>query len=147
MPESEGVRLLEGRLAEQAVEGALDRADARVRELEAERQGAGAALQARMEGLRLDLTRTEGRLLEAREREAQQEAQSRTGSAFATLDDILSLGDPSVVWGGLRPKASTATRPPLPDRRREREEEEVSSSRRQRPSEGERREAPDVPPG
>ncbi|MQM20131.1 hypothetical protein Taro_053146 [Colocasia esculenta] len=51
--------------------GALDQAETRVRELEAERQGAGAALQAQMESLRLDLTRTEGRLLEAREREAE----------------------------------------------------------------------------
>ncbi|MQL74584.1 hypothetical protein Taro_006939 [Colocasia esculenta] len=206
MLESEAERLLEGRLAEQAVEterlraemrtlreelarvrasqdmgasssvqpaggdlavwlqGALDRAEARVRELEAERQGAGATLQVQMESLRLDLTRMEGRLLEAREREAemaqaqiavdyeilknrvlkkhreqqrqaQQEAQVRTGSAFTSLHDILSLGDPSVVRGGLRPEASTATRPPLPDRHWEREEEEVSSSRRQRPSE------------
>ncbi|MQL85797.1 hypothetical protein Taro_018321 [Colocasia esculenta] len=75
------------------------------------------------------------------QRQAQQATPARTGSAFASLDDIVSLGDPSVVRGGLqRPKASTASRPPLPDRRREREEEEVSSSRRQRPSEGERRE-------
>ncbi|MQM16109.1 hypothetical protein Taro_049063 [Colocasia esculenta] len=50
------------------LQGALDQAEARVWELEAERQGAGAALQAQMESLRLDLTRTEGRLLEARER-------------------------------------------------------------------------------
>ncbi|MQL84769.1 hypothetical protein Taro_017280 [Colocasia esculenta] len=133
---------------------ALDRAEAR-------RQGVGATLQTQMESLRLDLMRTEGRLLEAREREreverarvqiavdyeilnnrvlkkcreqqwqAQQEAQARTGLAFASLDDILSLGDPSVVRGGLRPEASTATRPPLLDWRREREEEEVSSSHR-----------------
>ncbi|MQM22073.1 hypothetical protein Taro_055120 [Colocasia esculenta] len=247
MPESQGVRLLEGRLAEQEVElarlrtevrtlrgelsraqasrdtgasssaqpaggdlavrlhGALDRAEARVRELEeqareigAERQGGRVAtLQAQMESLRLELEakisgleakrRTmvtaieelrddratmRGRLLEAREREreaetarariaadyeilkdrvlkkrreqqrqAQQATQARTGSAFSSLDDIVSLGDPSVVRGGVqRPEASTASRPPLPDRRREREEEEVSSSRRQRPAEGERRE-------
>ncbi|MQL93999.1 hypothetical protein Taro_026655 [Colocasia esculenta] len=213
MPGSEAVRLLEGRLAEQAVEverlraetrslrdelarvrasrdvgasssarptsgdsavrlqKALDQVEARVRELEAERQGAGATLQAQMESLRLELTRTEGRLLKVRKREreaerawgqtavdyeilknrvlkkrqeqqrqAQQEAQARTGSAFASLDDILSLGDPSVARGGLRSEASIATRPPLLDWCREREEEEVSSSRRQRPSEGERRE-------
>ncbi|MQL69979.1 hypothetical protein Taro_002275 [Colocasia esculenta] len=224
MPESQAVRLLEGRLTEQAVElerlrvetrtlgagasssaqpvrgdlevrlqEALDRAQVRVQELEAssqmletrvaeleaEWQGAGATLRAQMESLRLELTRVEGRLLEARERErearereretdraqieiaknyeilkdwvlkkrreqqqaAQQEAQGRTSSAFASLDDIVSLGDPFVVRGGLqRPEALTASRPPLPDRRREREEEEVSSLRRQRPSEGERRE-------
>ncbi|MQM23866.1 hypothetical protein Taro_056936 [Colocasia esculenta] len=72
-------------------------------------------------------------------RQAQQATPARTGSAFASLDDIVSLGDPSVVRGGVqRPEASTASRPPLPDRRREREK--VSSSRRQRPAEGERRE-------
>ncbi|MQL88766.1 hypothetical protein Taro_021333 [Colocasia esculenta] len=44
-----------------------------------------------------------------------------------TEDDIVSLGDPSVVRGGLpRPEASTALRPPLPERHREREEEEAS---------------------
>ncbi|MQL82342.1 hypothetical protein Taro_014820 [Colocasia esculenta] len=75
------------------------------------------------------------------QRAALRETPARTGSAFASLDDIVSLGDPSVVRGGLqRPEALTASRPPLPDRHREREEEEVSSSRRQRPSEGERRE-------
>ncbi|MQL99524.1 hypothetical protein Taro_032242 [Colocasia esculenta] len=110
MPESQALHLLEGRLAEQAVEmerlhaetrtleelarvrasqddgasssaqpargdleirlqKALDRAQARVQELEAERQGGGVAtLQAQMDGLRLQLVRTEGRLLEARER-------------------------------------------------------------------------------
>ncbi|MQM20959.1 hypothetical protein Taro_053989 [Colocasia esculenta] len=115
MPESEAVRLLEGRLAEQAVEverlraktrslrgelasvrasrdvgasssvqpasgdlavqlqEALDQAEARVRELEAERQGVGATLQAQMESLWLYLTRTERRLLEAREREKEAE--------------------------------------------------------------------------
>ncbi|MQM21236.1 hypothetical protein Taro_054270 [Colocasia esculenta] len=246
MPESQAVRLLEGRLAEQEVElarlrtevrtlrgellraqasrdagvsssaqpaggdlavrlqRALDRAETRVRELEeqareigAQRQGGDvASLQAQMESLRLELEarisgleserRTmvtameelrddratmRGRLLEAREREreaetarariaadyeilkdrvlkkrreqqqqAQQATPGRTGSAFASLDDIVSLGDPSVVRGGVpRPEASTASRPPLPDRRREREEEEVSSSRRQRPTEGEQR--------
>ncbi|MQL70861.1 hypothetical protein Taro_003185, partial [Colocasia esculenta] len=210
MPESQAVRLLEGRLAEQEVEltrlrtevrtlreelarahasrdagvsssaqsargglatrlqEALDRAEARVRELETERADRGVAtLQSQMESLRLELVRVEGRLLEAREREkeardrerdadraradiardyeilkdrvlrrrreqqrtAQQEAPARTASAFTSLDDIVSLGDPSVVRGGLpRPEASTASRPPLPDRRREREEEEVSSS-------------------
>ncbi|MQL98741.1 hypothetical protein Taro_031456 [Colocasia esculenta] len=232
MPESQAVRLLEGRLTEQEVElarlrtevrtlrgellraqesrdagasssaqpdggdlavrlqGALDRAEARVRELEeqaresgAERQGGDVAtLQAQMESLRLELEarisgleaerRTmvtvmeelrddratmRGRLLEAREREreaemarariaadyeilkdqvlkkrreqqrqAQQATPARTGSAFASLDDIVSLGDPSMVRGGglPRPEASTASRPPLPDRHREREEEE-----------------------
>ncbi|MQL70649.1 hypothetical protein Taro_002956, partial [Colocasia esculenta] len=74
------------------------------------------------------------------QRQAHPETPVRTGSVFGSLNDILSLGDPSVVWGGLRPEASMATRPPRPDRRREREEEEVSSSHRQRPSEGERRE-------
>ncbi|MQM22383.1 hypothetical protein Taro_055433 [Colocasia esculenta] len=247
MPESQAIRLLEGRLAEQEVEltrlraevrtlreelsrarasrdagasssaqpargdltirlqEALDRAEARVRELEeqareigAQRQGGDVAtLQAQMESLRLELEarisgleaerRTmvtameglrddratmRGRLLEAREsqreaetarsriaadyeilkdrvlkkrreqqRQAQQATPARTGSAFASLDDIVSLGDPSVVRGGVqRPEASTASRPPLPDRRREREEDEVSCSRRQRPAEGERRE-------
>ncbi|MQM06520.1 hypothetical protein Taro_039346 [Colocasia esculenta] len=75
------------------------------------------------------------------QRQTQQEAAGRMGSVFGSLDDIVSLGDPSVGRGvGARPEASTATRPPVPDRRREREEEEVSSSRRPRPSEGERRE-------
>ncbi|MQM13398.1 hypothetical protein Taro_046322 [Colocasia esculenta] len=113
---------------------ALDRAQARVQELEAERQGGGVAtLQAQMDGLRLELVRTEGRLLEARERQsqaeadwvraieeraravadleflkdrmlrkrreqqrqAQQEAAVRSGSVFGSLDDIVSLGDPS----------------------------------------------------
>ncbi|MQL76832.1 hypothetical protein Taro_009245 [Colocasia esculenta] len=232
MPESQAIRLLEGRLAEQEVEltrlraevrtlrgellraqtsrdagasssaqpvggdlavrlqRALDRAEARVRELEeqareigAQRQGGDAAtLQAQMESLRLefearisgleaerrtmvtameelrdDRATMRGRLLEAREREreaetarariaadykilkdrvlkkrreqqrqAQQATPARTGSAFASLDDIVSLRDPSVVRGGVsRPEASMASRPPLPDRRREREEEEL----------------------
>ncbi|MQL98273.1 hypothetical protein Taro_030976 [Colocasia esculenta] len=147
---------------------ALDRAQARVQELEAERRTMAAA----MEELRDDRATMRGRLLEAREREreaeiarariaadyeilkdrvlkkrreqqrqAQQATPVRTGSTFASHEDIVSLGDPSMVRGGLqRPEASTVSRPPLPDRRREREEEEVSSSRRQRPSEGERRE-------
>ncbi|MQL82975.1 hypothetical protein Taro_015457 [Colocasia esculenta] len=194
MPESQAVRLLEGRLVEQAVElerlraetrtlpargdlavqlqEALDRAQARVQKLEAERQGGGVAtLQAQMDGLRLELVRTEGRLLEARERQsqaeadrgraieereravadleflkdrmlkkyreqqrqAQQEAAGQSGSVFGSLDDIVSLGDPSAGrGGGQRPEASVASRPPLPDRRREREEEEVSNSHRQR---------------
>ncbi|MQL78888.1 hypothetical protein Taro_011328 [Colocasia esculenta] len=98
MPESQAIRLLEGRLAEQEVElarlrtevrtlmaeqqrvwasrdagasssaqpivgdlavrlqGALDRAEARVRELEAEREGSGVTtLQAQMEALRLEM--------------------------------------------------------------------------------------------
>ncbi|MQL70498.1 hypothetical protein Taro_002804 [Colocasia esculenta] len=158
---------------------ALDRAEARVRELEAEMEALRLEMEterrtmaAAMEELRDDRATMRGRLLEAREREreaeaarariaadyeilkdwvlkrrweqqrqAQQATPARTRSAFASLDDIVSLGDPSVVRGGLqRPEASTASRPPLPNRRREREEEEVSSSRRQRPSEGERRE-------
>ncbi|MQL80280.1 hypothetical protein Taro_012718 [Colocasia esculenta] len=52
---------------------ALDRAQARVQELEAEGGGV-ATLQAQMDGLRLELVRTEGRLLEARERQSQAEA-------------------------------------------------------------------------
>ncbi|MQM02684.1 hypothetical protein Taro_035450 [Colocasia esculenta] len=121
---------------------ALDRAQARVqelemktRELEAERQGGGVAtLQAQVESLRLEVSKMEGRMLEARERQshaeadrvraiearvqavvdleflknrvlkkrqeqqrqAQQEAAGRTGSVFGSLDDIMSLGDPSV---------------------------------------------------
>ncbi|MQL93662.1 hypothetical protein Taro_026303 [Colocasia esculenta] len=171
------------------LQDALDRAQARVQELEeqtrevgAERQGGGVTtLQAQMESLRLqfearisdleaewrtmatameelrdDRATMRGRLLEAREREreaeaarariaadyeilkdrvlkkrqeqqrqAQQATPARTGSAFVSLDDIVSLGDPSVVQGGLQwPEASTASRPPLPDQRREREEEE-----------------------
>ncbi|MQM06213.1 hypothetical protein Taro_039034, partial [Colocasia esculenta] len=217
MPESQAIRLLEGRLAEQEVEltrlraeirtlraeqqrvrashdagasssaqlargdlavrlqEALDRANERIQELEAERQEGGVAtLQAQVEALRLDLSRMEGRMtafrdsardaevekirdIEARvqavadleflknrvlkkrreqQRQTQQEAAGRMGSVFGSLDDIVSLGDPSVERGaGARPEASTATRPPVPDRRREREEEEVSSSRRPRPSE------------
>ncbi|MQL90428.1 hypothetical protein Taro_023040, partial [Colocasia esculenta] len=125
--------------------------------METERRTMAAA----MEELRDDRAIMRGRLLEAREREreaetarariaadyeilkdrAQQATPARTSSAFASLDDIVSLGDPSAVRGGVqRPEASMASRPPLPDRRREREEEEVSSSRRQRPAEGERRE-------
>ncbi|MQM19118.1 hypothetical protein Taro_052117 [Colocasia esculenta] len=147
---------------------ALDRANERIQELEAE-----------VEALRLDLSRMEGRMIafwdSARDAEAekiraikvrvqaiadleflknrvlkkrweqqrqtQQEAAGRMGSVFGSLDDIVSLGDPSVGRGaGAHPEASTATRPPIPDRCREREEEEVSSSRRLRPSEDERRE-------
>ncbi|MQM01536.1 hypothetical protein Taro_034290 [Colocasia esculenta] len=214
MPESQAVRLLEGRLAEQEVElarlrtevrtlreeqqrvwasrdagasssaqpaggdlavrlqEALDRANERIQELEAEAGGV-ATLQAQVEALRLDLSRMEGRMtalrdsvrdaeaekiraIEARvqavadleflknrvlkkRREQQrqtQEAAERMGSMFGSLDDIVSLGDPSVRRGaGARPEASTATRPPVPDRRRERKEEEVSSSCRPRPSE------------
>ncbi|MQL86500.1 hypothetical protein Taro_019030 [Colocasia esculenta] len=215
--ESQAIRLLEGRLAEQEVElerlraevqtlggaaegageprcrgelvrpasggdlavrlqEALDRANERIQELEAERQVRGVAtLQAQVEALRLDLSRMEGRMttfrdsardaeaekiraIEARvqaivdleflknrvlkkcreqQRQTQQEAAGRMGSVFGSLDDIVSLGDPSVGRGaGARPEASTVTRPPVPDRRREREEEEVSSSRRPRPSEG-----------
>ncbi|MQM11767.1 hypothetical protein Taro_044676, partial [Colocasia esculenta] len=166
---------------------ALDRAQARVQEIEEQAREVGAegggvaTLQAQMESLRLqfevrisdleaeqrtmatameelrdDRATMRGRLLEAREREreaeaarariavdyeilkdrvlkkrrkqqrqAQQATPARTGSAFASLDDIVSLGDPSVVRGGLqRPEASTASRPPLLDQRREREEEE-----------------------
>ncbi|MQL85265.1 hypothetical protein Taro_017781 [Colocasia esculenta] len=197
MPESQAIRLLEGRLAEQEVEltrlraevrtlkeelararasrdlsasslaqpargdlanrlqEALDRAQARVQELEEQTRAVGA--EAQMESLRLELeARISGleaerrtmvtameelrddratmraRLLEAREREreaetarariaadyeilkdrvlkkrreqqrqAQQAMPVRTGSAFASLDDIVSLGDPSVVRGGV----------------------------------------------
>ncbi|MQL82229.1 hypothetical protein Taro_014700 [Colocasia esculenta] len=65
---------------------ALDRAQVRVRKLEAssqvlgtrvaelEAEGAGATLQAQMDGLRLELVRTEGLLLEVRERQSQAEA-------------------------------------------------------------------------
>ncbi|MQM16888.1 hypothetical protein Taro_049850 [Colocasia esculenta] len=57
---------------------ALDRAQARVQELEVERQGGGVAtLQAQMDDLRLELVRTEGRLLEARDRQSQAEAVGR----------------------------------------------------------------------
>ncbi|MQL75062.1 hypothetical protein Taro_007430 [Colocasia esculenta] len=100
MPESQAVRLLEGRLAEQEVElarlrtevrtlrvrashdagasssaqptggdlavllqEALDRANERIQELEAERQAGGVAtLQAQVEALQLDLSRMEGRM-------------------------------------------------------------------------------------
>ncbi|MQL93483.1 hypothetical protein Taro_026124 [Colocasia esculenta] len=147
MPESQAVRLLEGRLAEQEVEltrlrtevraleeelarvrtsrnagassfaqpvrgdlavrlqEALDRAEARVRELEAEREGSGVTtLQAQMEALRLEMEterRTmvaaieelrddratmRGRLLEAREREREAEA---ARARIATDYDIL----------------------------------------------------------
>ncbi|MQL97931.1 hypothetical protein Taro_030622, partial [Colocasia esculenta] len=59
------------------------------------------------------------------QRQTQQEAAGRMGSVFGSLDDIVSLGDPFVGRGaGARPVASTATRPPVPDRRREREEEQ-----------------------
>ncbi|MQM22127.1 hypothetical protein Taro_055175 [Colocasia esculenta] len=197
MPESQAVRLLEGRLAEQEVE--LARLRTEVRTLRAEQQrvrashdagasssaqpaggdlarqaGGVATLQAQVEALRLDLSRMEGRMttfqdsardaeaekiraIEARvqavadleflknrvlkkrreqQRQTQQEAAGRMGSVFGSLDDIVSLGDPSVGRGaGARPEASTTMRPPVPDRRREREEEEVSSSRRPRPSE------------
>ncbi|MQM15871.1 hypothetical protein Taro_048823 [Colocasia esculenta] len=210
MSESQDVRLLEGRLAEQEVEltrlrtevktfrvrashdaeasssaqpaggdlavrlqKALDRANERIQELEAEAGGV-ATLQAQVEALQLDLSRMEGRMtafrdsardaeaekvraIEARvqaiadleflknrvlkkrreqQRQTQQEADGRMGSVFGSLDDIVSLGYPSVGRGaGARPEASTATRPPVPDRRREREEDEVSSSHRPRPSE------------
>ncbi|MQL78058.1 hypothetical protein Taro_010481 [Colocasia esculenta] len=222
MPESQAIRLLEGRLAEQEVEltrlraevrtlraeqqrvrashdagasssaqpargdlavrlqEALDRVNERIQELEAERQAGGVAtLQAQVEALRLDLSRMEGRMTAFRDsamdagaekiraikaqvqaiadleflknrvlkkrreqqRQTQQEATGRMGSVFGSLDDIVSLGDPSIGRGaGARPEASTTTRPPVLDRRREREEEEVSNSRMPRPSEGERRE-------
>ncbi|MQL75757.1 hypothetical protein Taro_008132 [Colocasia esculenta] len=119
-----------------------DRATMRGRLLEArEREREAETARARIAA---DYEILKDRVLKKRrehQRQAQQGTPARTGSAFASLDDIVSLGDPSVVRGGLqRPESSTASRPPLPDRRREREEEEVSSSRRQRPSEGERRE-------
>ncbi|MQL69163.1 hypothetical protein Taro_001470 [Colocasia esculenta] len=210
MSESQAVRLLEGRLAEQEVELARLRTEVWTLRAEQQRvrasQDAGASssaqpaggdlavrlqealdranewiqeLEAEVEALRLDLLRMEGRMtafrdsardaeakkiraIEARvqaiadleflknrvlkkrrekQRQTQQEAAGRMGSVFGSLDDIVSLGDPTVGRGaGARPEASTATRPPVPDRRRESEEEEVSSSRRLRPSEGERRE-------
>ncbi|MQM11866.1 hypothetical protein Taro_044778 [Colocasia esculenta] len=174
------------------LQGALDRAEARVQELEEQAREIGAQMESlrleleakisgleaerrtmvtAMEELRDDRATMRGRLLEAREREreaetarariaadyeilkdrvlkkrreqqrqAQQATPARTGSAFASLDDIVSLGDPSVVRGGVqRLEASTASRPPLLDRRREREEEEVSSSRMQRPKERKQR--------
>ncbi|MQL81531.1 hypothetical protein Taro_013984, partial [Colocasia esculenta] len=192
---SSSVQPARGDLADR-LQDTLDRAQARVQELEEEEEWllsrhrwrvCDCSLRRRslvwrlrcrrtmvtaMEELRDDRTLMRGRLLEAREREreaetaraqiaadyeilkdrvlkkrreqqrqAQQVTPARTGSAFASLDDIVSLGDPSVVRGGVqRPEASTVSRPPLPDRRRERDEEEVSSSRRQRPAEGERRE-------
>ncbi|MQL69236.1 hypothetical protein Taro_001525 [Colocasia esculenta] len=136
MPESQAIRLLEGRLAEQEVEltrlraevrtlrgellraqasrdvgasssaqpaggdvavrlqRALDRAEARVRELEeqareigAQRQGGDVAtLQTQMESLRLELVRVEGRLLEAREWE--REARDRERDADRARADI-----------------------------------------------------------
>ncbi|MQL90028.1 hypothetical protein Taro_022612 [Colocasia esculenta] len=115
-----------------------DRATMRGHLLEArEREREAEAARARIS---VDYKTLKDRVLKKRreqQRQARQETPARTGSAFASLDGIVSLGDPSVVRGGLqRPEASTASRPPLPDRRREREEEEVSSSRRQRPSEG-----------
>ncbi|MQL92481.1 hypothetical protein Taro_025103 [Colocasia esculenta] len=119
-----------------------DRATIRGRLLEArEREREAETARARIAA---DYEILKDRVLKKRREQqwqAQQATPARTGSAFASLDDIVSLGDPSVVRGGLqRPEALTASRPPLPDRRREREEEEVSSSRRQRPAEGERRE-------
>ncbi|MQL89331.1 hypothetical protein Taro_021904 [Colocasia esculenta] len=101
------------------------------------------AIEARVQAV-ADLEFLKNRVLKKRreqQRQTQQEAAGRVGSVFGSLDDIVSLGDPSVGRGaGARPEASTVTRPPVPDMRREREEEEVSSSRRPRPSEGERRE-------
>ncbi|MQL83823.1 hypothetical protein Taro_016319 [Colocasia esculenta] len=119
-----------------------DRATMRGRLLEArEREREAETARARIAA---DYEILKDRVLKKRreqQRQAQQVTPARTGSAFALLDNIVSLGDPSVVRGGVqRPEASTASRPPLSDRRREREEEEVSSSRRQRPAEGERRE-------
>ncbi|MQL89222.1 hypothetical protein Taro_021788, partial [Colocasia esculenta] len=189
MSESEAVRLLEGRLVEQAVEmeriraesqtlreelarvrasrdtGASSSAQHPTRDLATElRKALGRAEvriwelgeEAQMDNLRLELLRTEGRLLEAGEREGeakraraqavadleflknqllrrrreqqrkgQPETPARTGSIYASLDDLLSLGDPLVGRGGPQPEALAAARPPLPDRRREREEEEL----------------------
>ncbi|MQM21109.1 hypothetical protein Taro_054143, partial [Colocasia esculenta] len=107
-----------------------DRATMRGRLLEArEREREAEAARVRIS---VDYEILKDRVLKKRreqQRQAQQETPARTGSAFTSLDDIVSLGDPSVVRGGLqRPEASTASRPPLPDCRREREEEEVSSS-------------------
>ncbi|MQL67755.1 hypothetical protein Taro_000049 [Colocasia esculenta] len=118
MPESQAVRLLEGRLAEKEVEAArlrtevqtlraeqqrvrashdagasssaqpaggdlavclqeaLDRANARIQELEAERQeGRVATLQAQVEVLWLDLSRMEGRMTTFRDRARDAEAE------------------------------------------------------------------------
>ncbi|MQL96305.1 hypothetical protein Taro_028974 [Colocasia esculenta] len=114
MPESQAVRLLEGRLAEQEVEltrlrtevwtlraeqqrvrashdagasssaqpargdlaEALDRANERIQELEAERQAGGVAtLQAQVEALRLDLSRMEGRMTAFRDSTRDAEAE------------------------------------------------------------------------
>ncbi|MQL89965.1 hypothetical protein Taro_022542, partial [Colocasia esculenta] len=61
---SSSAQLARGDLAVRLQE-ALDQAQARVQELEAERQRGVATLQAQMDGLRLELVRTEGRLLEA----------------------------------------------------------------------------------
>ncbi|MQL90561.1 hypothetical protein Taro_023151 [Colocasia esculenta] len=101
------------------------------------------AIEARVQAI-ADLEFLKNRVLKKRreqQRQTQQEAAGRMGSVFGSLDDIVSLGDPSVGQGaGACLEASTATRPPVLDRRREREEKEVSSSRRPRPSEGERSE-------
>ncbi|MQL67812.1 hypothetical protein Taro_000142 [Colocasia esculenta] len=163
MPESEAVRLLEGRLAEQAVEMERLRAEtqtlkeelARVRasrdtgasssaqpasgDLAVRLQEALNRVEARVQelGARTQELETENWVLKKRreqQRQAQQKVPGRTELVFGSLDDLVSLGDPSSGQGGPRPEASTMTRPPLPDRCRERDEEEVSSSHRLRPS-------------
>ncbi|MQL81641.1 hypothetical protein Taro_014112 [Colocasia esculenta] len=156
MPESQAVRLLEGRLAEQEVElerlraeartlkeelarvrasrdtgasssahsargdltvglqEALDRAQARVRELEtqtreleAERQRGGAAtLQTQMESLRLDLSRVEGRLLESREREREARERERERGRPSPGRDREELRDPEGSGGEEAPGAA-----------------------------------------
>ncbi|MQL82864.1 hypothetical protein Taro_015353 [Colocasia esculenta] len=85
------------------------------REREREAEAARARITADYEILK---DRVLKKCREQQRQRAQQETPARTGSAFASLNDIVSLGDPSVVRGGLqRPEASTASRPPLPDRR------------------------------
>ncbi|MQM23561.1 hypothetical protein Taro_056628 [Colocasia esculenta] len=79
-----------------------------------------------MESMRLDLMRTEGRLLEAREREAERAWAQITADYEILKNRVLKKRrEQQCGAGGLRPEASMATRPPLPDRHREREEEEV----------------------
>ncbi|MQL87851.1 hypothetical protein Taro_020400, partial [Colocasia esculenta] len=88
------------------------------------------AIEARVQAI-TDLEFLKNRVLKKRreqQRQTQQEAAGRMGFVFGSLVDIVSLGDPSVGRGaGARPEASTATRPPVPDKRREREEEECGT--------------------
>ncbi|MQL89209.1 hypothetical protein Taro_021790 [Colocasia esculenta] len=150
MPESQAIRLLEGRLAEQEVEltrlraevrtlrvrashdagesssaqsaggdlavrlqKALDKANERIQELEAEDGGSydrisGSARDAEAEKIRAiearvqavaDFEFLKNRVLKKRreqQRQTQQEAAGRMGSVFGSLEDIVSLGDPSI---------------------------------------------------